>query len=154
MGRTEFPQRTSWGRLNSPRTTSCALPCIGNITVTVIINNANTRMELPRIRFTPCLLGFLFSGDGEVCNRARSIQATWFRAEHHSSLRARLNQKGTDTVTLAGASRKVQSTKSIRDIAIVWISRICLTQAIAVQSQPRNAIIVRRRAWPCQLAYL
>jgi hypothetical protein len=56
-------------------------------------------------------------------------------------------KKGTDRVTLAGACRKVQSTKSIRDIAIVWNSRVFLEKEITAQRRLADAIID-----PCCLA--
>src|ERR1700722_2317687 len=69
MGRTEFPQRTSWDKLNSPRTTSCARLGIGKIVMKAMIKSTKTIMKLPRTRFTLGLLEFISVGDSMVCSR-------------------------------------------------------------------------------------
>src|ERR1700722_1167669 len=94
MGRTEFPQRTSWDKLNSPRTTSCARPGTGKIVMKTMIKSARTTVKLPRTRFTLRLLEFISVGDGVVCSHVLN-RVNLARAEHRSSEGARSNRKET-----------------------------------------------------------
>src|SRR5579863_4437865 len=105
MGRTDFSQRTSRDKLNSPRSTCCALPLIGKIATSTITMIANKIMELPRTRFTPRLLVFFLCGDGVVCYRVHSILPSGPRAEHHSSQRARPKKELTGLLSQGPAGK-------------------------------------------------